>query len=529
MVTFTGHPGEKVVLAGSRPLSGTWHRVRDQLWVLSLPEARAGGWNFRSLFRGGQSLPRAREPDRGHFTVADVSDERRRLTLHQPLATDWVGLRGVEINTIAHWHYNRQPAAEISTKSVTGRLGIGTDVSSARITTKSHGRVWLENALVFADSPGEWFLDTVAGDIYLFAAPGEDPNQSAFSAPVLRELVVLRGEANKMVRNVQFRSIEFAETDWEMPEEGRLGVQAGAWAFDRSRTYSPTAALRFIYAAAAGVHSCRFRDLGDGAISFEIGTRNGLVSGCEFRRVGSNVVQVGRMPFYTGEGHPLHRDFADSRSLVDESGIIPNAQQLWERRNRLAAEAPAQITLADNTFVDCGHLDFGSVAICVTYANHVTIEHNHFRNLPYTAISVGWRWAPGLSNCHSHLIRRNRIETIMTQAGDGAGIYLVGEQPGTRVLENFIHDSGRNYWSHGIYPDEFSDHMEISGNFISGVMDHSIFMHKNGPNQRIHGNNGEPGPTAITEPTVRGTRWAKFAPERVPPDLSFYGPRLGTD
>jgi len=525
MVTFTGHPGEKVVLTGSRPLSGTWRRVRDQLWVMNVPEARGGGWIFRSLFRAGQSLPRAREPDRGHFTVSDVADERRRLTLQEPLAAEWSNLRGVEINSTAHWHFNRQPAAEITTTSVAGRRGIGTDVSSSRITTKSHSRVWLENALAFADTPGEWFLDTTAGDLHYVSAPGEDPNQTAFSAPHLRELIVLRGSADKMVRNVQFRGIEFAETDWEMPDEGRLGVQAGAWALDRSRTYSPTAALRFIYTADTGVQGCRFRDLGDGAISFEIGARNALVSGCEFLRVGSNVVQVGRMPAYTGEGHPLHRDFADSRSLIDESGIIPNAQQMWERRNRLAPEAPAQINLADNAFIDCGHLDYGSVAICVTYANHVTIEHNRFRNLPYTAISVGWRWAPGLSNCHSHLIRRNRIETIMTQAGDGAGIYLIGEQPGTRVLENFIHDSGRNYWSHGIYPDEFSDHMEISGNYISGVMDHSIFMHKNGPNQRIHDNNGEPGPTAITEPTVRGTRWAKFSPERTPPDLSLYGPR----
>lgn len=525
MITFAGHPGEKAVVTGSRALPAAWRQVRDTLWVLSLPEARNAGWVFRSLFRSGESMPRAREPDEGFYTVEKVGDDRRRLTLKEKLPTEWSGLSGVELNTTAHWHFNRQPVAEITETSVLVRRGIGTDVSSSRITETSHSRVWLENALLFADTPGEWFLDTAAGELYYRAPQGEDPNRQAFSAPVLRELIVVRGAPDKLVRNLQFRGVEFAETDWEMPAEGRLGVQAGAWAFDRSRTFSPAAALRFIYSRDLIVQDCRFRDLGDGAVSFEIGTSNSLVSACDFLRVGANAIQIGRMPSYTGVGHPLHADFADSRSSVDEKGVIPSAQVMWDRSTKIAPEAPAQITVADNTFIDCSQLDYGSVAVCVTYASHVTIEHNLFRNLPYTAINVGWRWAPGLTNCHSNLIRRNRIDGIMRQAGDGAGVYLMGEQPGTRVLENYISDSGRNYWAHGIYPDEFSDHMEIAGNYITGVMDHSIFMHKNGPNQNVHDNNGECGPTAITGTTARGTQWVQFSPERTPPDLSIYGPR----
>lgn len=525
MVTFTGHGGETAIICGSQALPAEWRSLSDNLWVLTLPKARQGGWVFRSLFRSHRSLPRAREPNTGYFTVAEVSDERRRLRLHESLPSANLSPVGIELNTTAHWHFNRQPIAELNGSVITAKRGIGTDVSSSRISEKSHSRVWLENALAFADTPGEWFLDTIAGELFYRAAPGENPNQFEFRAPVVRELIVVKGSPERPVRNLQFQHLEFAETDWEMPSEGRLGVQAGAWAFDRSRTFSPGAALRFLYAHDLRVHSSLFRDLGDGAISFEISTRSAQVSACDFLRVGSNVVQVGRIPAYTGIGHPMHADFADSRSQVDESGVIPSAQVMWERSQQLIPQAPAQIVIADNTFIDCGHLDYGSVAVCVTYANHVTIEHNLFRNLPYTAINVGWRWAPGLSNCHSNLIRRNRIDGIMRQAGDGAGVYLAGEQPGTRVIENYITDSGRNYWSHGIYPDEFSDHMEISGNYVTGVLDHSIFMHKNGPNQTVHANNGDAGLTTITGSTARGTQWSKFSPERTPPDLSLYGPR----
>jgi hypothetical protein len=67
--------------------------------------------------------------------------------------------------------------------------------------------------------------------------------------------------------------------------------------------------------------------------------------------------------------------------------------------------------------------------------------------------------------------------------------------------------------------------MEIARNYITGVMDHSIFMHKNGPNQILRDNNGESGPTTITGTTARGTKWVKFSPERTPADPSLYGPR----
>ena len=525
-VTFMAEPGERVVLSGARELKGTWQRINNNLWMLPVPKAHDGQWVFRSLFRADETLARAREPNRGFFTLVSVENDRRRLKLQQKLPAAWHNLIGVEVDTTAYWHFNRQPVAEITEDSVLGRRPIGTDVSGARISTQSHSRVWLENALAFADEPGEWFLDTAKGELYYVAAAGENPNLSRFRAPRLRELVVVRGTAEKLARRIHFRGLEFAETDWEMPADGRLGVQAGAWAFDRGRTYSPDSALRFIYAYETSVEGCRFRNLGDGAIAFEIGTRDGLVSRCDFRKVGSDAIQIGRMPEYTGEGHPLHRDFATARSLVEANKTLPAAGEIWALRSRIVPEAPAQIIVADNTFLNCGNLDYGSVAICITYAHHIVVEHNLISGLPYTAINVGWRWAPGFTNCHSNIIRWNRIEHIMQIAGDGGGVYLMGEQPGTRVLENYVSDSGRNYWSHGIYTDECADHMEIAGNYVTGVMDHSIFMNKNGPNQQLHDNNGEEGITAITGANAGGGQWVDFRPARAPRDLSLYGPRV---
>jgi hypothetical protein len=499
--------------------------VRSNLWRTTIPEAAAAAWRFRSLFRDGKWQQRSREPDTGYFTVADMDGDRRRITLQPALPEAWTGAAGVEINSIAHWHYNRQSVAELNGSTVIVREPVGSDASGARLAMKSHNRLWLENSLVFADEPGEWYLDAARGELFYCAQPGDDPNHSSFSAPVTAELMVVRGTPQQPVRNLEFRNLEFAETEWEMPAEGRMGLQAGAWGADRSRTYSPTAAIRFLYCSNIVLQGCHFRDLGEGALALEAGCSDGLIASSSFRRVGANVIQVGRMPAYTGIGHPLHRDFVAPRDRISEEGAIPGAGDLYRTMTTTAAEAPSRIRIVDNTIEDCLHLDLGSVGIWVGYASHVRIEHNLLRNLPYTGISVGWRWAPGLTNCHSNLVAFNRVEGVMREAGDGGGIYLVGEQPGTKVLNNYVRDSRGSYSERGIYIDEFGDHMEIAGNYVAETADRSIYLHKNGPNQSLHDNNGDSGPTQLTPLDSRGRRWIKYLDERTPPDLSLYGPR----
>lgn len=518
-VIFAAAPGERPILKGSRALSGSWTRVEGSLWRLAVPEAR--GIGFRQLFRDGETLPRAREPDAGFYTLKAADSTRRIATINEALPREWSDLRGVDLNTTAWWHFNRQPVEKIDAESgrIVARRAIGTDASSFKFGNRGHERIWLENAREFADEPGEWFFDREAGELFYRASADEDPNRRGFSYAVLSELIVARGEPKRLVHNLRFEGLEFAETDWHMPADGRLGVQAGAWGFDRSRTYTPTAAVRFIYAWDVAVSKCRFRDLGEGAVSFEIGTRSGRVEASGFMRVGANVIQVGRIPEYTGDRHPLHRDFSSWGEWSNRLEAYPDSQAIWEHTSQVVPEAPSRIDLVGNHILDSCHLDYGSVGIWVGYANHVRIERNYLSGLPYTGINVGWRWGPGLTNCHSNLIIGNRIEGVMRQVGDGAGIYLVGEQPGTRVVENYVRDSGGNYWAHGIYADESSDHMEIVGNYVQQVSDHSIFMNRNGLNQVLRDNNGDVGPTVLTGGDGKGRVWAKFNPERRPENL----------
>ncbi len=503
-ITWQARPGENVEISGGRRLRTAWQRVAGDLWKTSLTETAGGPWEFRRLSVAGQRAQRARAPNTGYYTVTAVDEARRMLTVGETLPAGWRTIRGAELNTTAHWHYNRQPLAEINPERniVTAVRPIGTDVSRFRMTVQAHPRVWLENAREFLDSSGEWFLDLATGELFYQTSPGTDANALEFTAPVLRELIAVRGRSSaEPVRNVRFIGLTFRDTDWEMTAQERLGVQAGAWAADLSRTFMPPGALTLEYAEGCAVEKSRFNDLGEGAIAVQRGCRNSRIVRNEFTRVGANVIQIAHMPEYTGRGHPLHADYDDP------------------------ADVPSGTEITDNSIVGCGDVDFGSVGILVGYARQTHIAHNLLRDLPYSGISVGWRWAAGESNCRENVIEWNQVERVMQQAGDGAGIYLVGEQRGTKVLNNYIHDSGRNYWSHGIYPDEYSAHMEVAHNFVTKQMDHSIFLHKNGAGQNIHDNNGEPGPTAFQEKDNGVRRWTVFNPAREPDDPSRYGPR----
>jgi len=94
----------------------------------------------------------------------------------------------------------------------------------------------------------------------------------------------------------------------------------------------------------------------------------------------------------------------------------------------------------------------------------------------YTGISIGWTWDYGPSLASNNLVEFNHVHHIGAQSdGDGptlsdmGGIYTLGKQPGTRIVNNLWHDvAGRSYGGWGIYHDEGS----------SGILDQSNLVYR---------------------------------------------------
>ena len=129
-----------------------------------------------------------------------------------------------------------------------------------------------------------------------------------------------------------------------------------------------------------------------------------------------------------GEGRSLAADWADP-SDVPTGNIVSNC---LVRR--------------------CGLDSFGSPGIYVAFSRGSRIRHNQVHDLPYTGISVGFRWNTSPTSQASCTVESNHVFDVMNKLADGAGIYTLGYQRGTILRGNYIHDVRRSLYAHGGAP-----------------------------------------------------------------------------
>jgi hypothetical protein len=102
------------------------------------------------------------------------------------------------------------------------------------------------------------------------------------------------------------------------------------------------------------------------------------------------------------------------------------------------------------------------------HASHNEISDNEVCYTDYTGISVGWVWGYKPSSCYANIIRNNHVHHVgMGELSDMGGIYLLGEQNGTVVEGNIVHDiTSKHYGACGIYTDEGSAYITVEKNLV---------------------------------------------------------------
>jgi hypothetical protein len=310
-----------------------------------------------------------------------------------------------------------------------------------------HPRYRVENAAELLDSPGEWFYDEPKRELRYRPREGESLTTAEIIVPALEQLVVLRGEAKRPVENVRFEKLAFEFTRFIPPATGYRELQANwhDWSKkDEGMTVTPvSSAVTLDATAGCEIKNCRFEHLGGWGLS-ATGAQKLAVERCSFSDIGGNGVALG------GTGAP--------DELLCENNCIEDCE--IER---------------------CGQEWFGAVGIWVGMASHTQLRHNELRDLPYTGISVGWRWDDGPSACHHNLIENNHIHHVLQLLCDGGGIYTLGRQPGTVLAGNHIHDVPLNSGSahsNGIFMDEGTTDTRVAENTIYHIGRSPIRFHR---------------------------------------------------
>ncbi|NQU51401.1 MAG: right-handed parallel beta-helix repeat-containing protein [Bacteroidetes bacterium] len=449
---------EKPVISGGKLIT-SWKKNNKGIWVAQLPKNK--NWNPRELFIGGERATRARFPNQDYLRVEKVGNDRRTNFFFEkgdfPIPEN---VDGVELILLHDWSISRIGVKEIDS-------GKNNLIAVDSIGTKSpdffnldqwekNPRYYLENAMEFLDADYEWYFSSVEGNVYLKLPENENPETSEIVVPFAESLIQIKGNENKPIKNIHFEGITFRHCNWQIPDGGYCGVQACYIdARPKSGWTEIPSAIKVEWAESCSFTNCAFENLGASAVWLSTACQSCSIKNSHFNDISGNGIMI-------GEGRDRFID----------------GEVWWQK----APEQVAKSNMIENcTVTKCGAQFYGAIGIWCGFTANTTIKNNEIYELPYSGISIGWEWSPNATPCRENLIEGNHIHHIMQILSDGGGIYMLGLQPGSKILNNHIHDveinAGRAE-SNGMFLDEGITDLVVANNLIYNIAKSPLRFHK---------------------------------------------------
>lgn len=465
-LVFRAAEGARPVMSGGVVVTG-WEPDADGRW-----KAQTDITACRQLYVNGVRAQRARSPfPKGaeRFGAFAAIDEEAGFRVADGAMADWARPGDLELGFYNSWSHMIGRVASVR-RNGDGVAELVMQQPNFYLLFRKEGvkaeyPAYVENALELLDEPGEWYHDGETRAIYYLPREGEDMASAACMVPVLETLVAVRGTADAPVRDVRFEGITFADVTWLGPNRiGHADVQAnftieptnlferdGSLVNLHNEYVKSPANVVVEYVDSIVFEDCTFTRLGGAGLDLARGSQDCVVSKCTFADISGSGIQIGDVQ--KNDHHP-----------VDPAMVV--------RGNRVS---DCLIERVGAEFED-------SVGIFAGYVQDTIIEHNEIRDLPYSGVSIGWGWGEEDSGggnypipfvyeqptpARDNRIAGNHIYRVMQRRNDGGGVYTLGNQPGTVIEGNLIHDNPG--WPGGIYLDEGSGFIEVRGNVVYGV------------------------------------------------------------
>ena len=476
---FQAAPGERPIVSGGRIVAG-WHREGDAC-VADLPEARAGDWNPRQLFvrRPGETwFERRYRPSRGLLVIGGLTDAPHRNPKgpvnHRNPQDEFVyrgddirpfaNLADVELVAMHDWSSGRLHIREIDGEN-----------RVVKFTTFPHYRIghWyeggnnpylLENLKEEFGKPGEWYLDRPTGRL-AYTPRDENPEECTFVAPRIERLVTIAGDAEgeHFVEHVHFRGIAFAHTAWHRAPH--------LYALDYGRQcrqgfVDMPAAIELKWARHCRIEDCTLANLGSYAIDFADGCQDNAAIGNLMYDLGTGGVKVGTVERAAGPPR-LPVGNAIENNIVSNAGLVHYS----------------------------GHGIWGGMCA------GTRIRHNVVTRTLYSAVAVGWSHSKEPTGCRDNLIEHNHIHDVLLLLDHGGALYTLGNQPGTILRGNLIHDTHQTFlhgehkrpiWAGGgLAFDDGSSGFLVEGNILYNIAapaSHALEQGRSTDMQTVRGN-----------------------------------------
>jgi hypothetical protein len=438
-VVYRAATGEDVVISGGQPVTGwTLHDPRLDIWSAPVDMAVRP----RQLYVNDQRATRARTPQYpNYYTPTDTGYVYQYIFGTDPqIPPNWDPRAAVEAVTVTQWKMMRCPVDEVRNgNDVIMKNPCWQNANVFPYPWNFHLLSWWENAYVFLDQPGEWYLDPDGKTLYYIPRPGEDLSTARVEIPVLEKLVDVQGQASSPVRHIRFQDLAFAHATWLGPN-GNDGYALDQSGFHLTGTghkankigHDPKTEgipgnVHLMYAQNITFENNTFEHMGGIALHFGTGSQNNAIVDNRFRDISAAAIQLGGIA--VEDHHPQN---------------------------------PAQLTrdnrISDNLIEYAGQEYYDAPGIYIGFSTRGLIEHNEIRHVPWSGIAMGWGWGlldPGgfaglphatpkqwgdydtPSAARGNRVVHNLIEHYLEELWDGGAFYCNGFQ-GTSMEDGLL-------------------------------------------------------------------------------------------
>ncbi len=478
--------GRNAIISGGMAITN-WKR-QGKLYVADVPDFNGRPIDFRQLWINGQKADRARDVqdfeqmhrirtyDKKHqvLWVPKVAVEKIQkapypeMVLHEMWCTSNLRIKSIEIQGDSAALRFHQPEAKLQFEHPWP--------SPMTPDTKHPSPFYLTNAKELLDTPGEWYHDIRQHKLYYM--PRKDERIQEAIVPVLETLIDIIGSAERPVRHITIKGIQFSHTGWLRPsEKGHVPLQAGMYLteayklrpqIDRPNNHKldnqgwlgrADAAVELRHTEDINFENCRFEHLGGSGLDYITGCKGGMTSQCTFTDIAMNGYVCGS---FSPEGLETHLPYqpTDFREVCTKQEV------------------------GNCHFYNVSNEDWGCLAIAAGYVSGINIHHNTIHDVSYSAISLGWGWNRDLVCMKDNMVHANLIYHYAQHMYDCAGIYTLGNQPGTMITENVVRDIAKPSYVHDpehwfyLYTDEGSSNITLKNNWTPSE---KFLKNANGP------------------------------------------------